>query len=169
MENLTIQAVTNPENIRLVAELAREIWIEHFTPIIGAQQVEYMLERFQSYEAIKEQIEKQGYQYYLFLLHNENAGYMAVQKQEKQLFLSKIYVLKKFRNQKIASRAFKFLQTECQKAGLNKIWLTVNKENINSIEAYKKTGFIIKKPLITKIGNGFFMDDYIMEKTVSES
>ncbi len=164
MGELTIKPAIKTDEIELIATLAKEIWTEHFTPIIGAQQVEYMLMRFQSYYAIKKQIEKQGYQYYLFLLNHENAGYMAIQKQEKQLFLSKIYVLKSFRNQKIASRALDFLATECQKNGLQKIWLTVNKNNIHSIEAYKKIGFTIEKPLITDIGNGFVMDDYIMEK-----
>lgn len=166
---MIIKPVTTQEELQLIANLAKEIWTEHFTPIIGARQVEYMLARFQSYPAMKEQTEQQGHQYYLFLLNNQNAGYMAVQKQEKQLFLSKIYVLKQYRNRKIASRAFAFLQDKCRKNGLEKIWLTVNKNNVNSIEAYKKSGFVIEKPLVTDIGNCFVMDDYVMKKAIAEN
>lgn len=44
-----------------------------------------------------------------------------------------------------------------------KIQLTVNKHNINSINAYKKWGFKTIDSVVTDIGSGFVMDDYIME------
>ena len=47
-------------NIQPLAEVASEIWHEYYTPIIGLQQVEYMVEKFQSVKGITEQIEN-GY------------------------------------------------------------------------------------------------------------
>ena len=44
------------------------------------------------------------------------------------------------------------------------IYLTVNKQNTVPIKVYQKFGFIIKEAIIIDIGNGFVMDDYIIEK-----
>ena len=37
------ERVRSPEQIAAVTRLAREIWQEHYLPIIGQAQVEYML------------------------------------------------------------------------------------------------------------------------------
>ena len=44
--------VTEESQVRAVAVLALEIWRQHYTPILGTAQVEYMLTRFQSVDAI---------------------------------------------------------------------------------------------------------------------
>ena len=49
------------------------------------------------------------------------------------------------------------------KGGYDYIWLTVNKNNSGSIEAYKRMGFNIIDKIITDIGAGFVMDDYKMQ------
>jgi diamine N-acetyltransferase len=61
---VNFKLVEDVKEIEKVASLAREIWTEHYTPIIGQEQVEYMLENFQSAGAIKEQIQT-GVLYYL--------------------------------------------------------------------------------------------------------
>lgn len=167
MIQLNIIPANSREALKAVAALAEEIWREHFTPMIGAAQVSYMLKRFQSLEAICSQTESEGYRYYLFQIDNKNVGYMAIQEQGNVLFLSKIYVLKSCRRQKIASRGIHFLEQLCREKGLEKIWLTVNKRNAGSIAAYKNFGFSIVRSQTADIGQGFVMDDYIMEKVVN--
>ena len=44
------------------------------------------------------------------------------------------------------------------------IYLTVNKQNLISISVYEKLGFLRARDLVTDIGSGFVMDDYVMEK-----
>ena len=51
-----IEPVTNPDQIKAIVEMAKEIWTEHYTPIIGKDQVDYMLDKFQSNDAISGQI-----------------------------------------------------------------------------------------------------------------
>ncbi|NCA83730.1 MAG: GNAT family N-acetyltransferase, partial [Opitutae bacterium] len=60
---MTLERVESAEPIAAVAALAREIWTQHYVPIIGAAQVEYMLEKFQSAEAIARQLAGEGYEY----------------------------------------------------------------------------------------------------------
>jgi diphthamide synthase (EF-2-diphthine--ammonia ligase) len=50
------QAVQSEKQITAVVRLAREIWQEHYEPIIGQKQVDYMLEKFQSEKALVEQL-----------------------------------------------------------------------------------------------------------------
>lgn len=157
--------VTAAGQVEELCALAREIWEEHFTPIIGAGQVEYMLEKFQSVPAVSEQLE-QGYRYFLFQEEGKTVGYTGVQKQEEKLFLSKLYIHKKSRGKKYASCAIRFLCGLCREEGLPSIWLTVNRHNEHTIAIYKKLGFSITRTQVTDIGGGFVMDDYIMEKPV---
>lgn len=56
-QNFSLTPVHTDKQIQEISNLASVIWHEHFTPIIGIQQVEYMLEKFQSFHALKEQME----------------------------------------------------------------------------------------------------------------
>jgi len=158
--------VQTQAEIEQVAGLAKEIWAEHYTPIIGKAQVDYMIENFQSIPAIHDQIKK-GYAYYLLNYNDKNAGYFSVlaQPTQKTMFLSKIYVDKTCRGKGLARKSIEFIQTISENIGLHSIWLTVNKHNATSIAAYKKMGFGVEKELVQDIGGGFVMDDYKMLKT----
>lgn len=167
MKKIKIVKVSNENLVSVVETLAHSIWWEYFPAIIGSPQVEYMLEKFQSRQAISNQIEKDGFIYYLLEDKNGNrAGYFAIVPQQKESFLSKLYVTAENRHKGYARCALEFIETYAHDNGLSKITLTVNKNNTDSINAYKKLGFVITDSLVTDIGDGFVMDDYKMEKTV---
>jgi ribosomal protein S18 acetylase RimI-like enzyme len=157
--------VSTENQIEIVESLAGEIWTEHYIPIIGREQVDYMLDRFQSKQAISEQI-RAGVLYFLMKEDNEFIGYIAVQPKGAELFLGKIYVKSSRRAKGYGKKAVHFAETLAQERGLRKIVLTVNKNNVNAIKAYEKMGFRNVGSLVQDIGDGFVMDDYAMEKTV---
>ncbi|MUP44685.1 GNAT family N-acetyltransferase [Gramella sp. BOM4] len=165
---LEILPVTEPKMIDTVARLAREIWIEHYTAIIGKDQVDYMLGKFQSVPAITEQV-SQAVHYYLLKLDGEPVGYLSYRIDDDHLFLSKIYVLKSQRGKGIGKEAMTFLKKQAIRADLQKIQLTVNKYNSKSIHAYEKMGFVNVDSIVQDIGNGFVMDDFVLEKTINSS
>ena len=158
-----INRVQSDQDIAVVASLADEIWREHYIPIIGQAQVDYMLVKFQSAKAIDQQI-KEGAMYYLIVYNHVTIGYLSFYFKEKSLFLSKIYVKSSLRGKGIGKKAIRFIENEARENRLNSISLTVNKNNSRSIEAYQKMGFKITEPVVMDIGGGFVMDDYIMEK-----
>lgn len=86
-----------PEQVDELAALAKPIWTDHFTPIIGAEQTAYMIEKFQSAPAMRAQMANEGYHYYFFLYDGQKAGYTGIRRDGDSLFLSKIYVEKSFR------------------------------------------------------------------------
>lgn len=161
-----IEKVISDNQVEIIETLAYEIWNEHFTPIIGQAQVDYMLEKFQSKKSIADQI-KQGYLYFLFKNNNHYIGYTSVLPEKNRLFLSKLYIVSSQRNSGHGRKALIFLEQLALGLGLNKITLTVNKNNINSIKAYEKLGFKNLKSVVQDIGHNFVMDDYQLEKTIN--
>ena len=159
--------VTTDAQIKQTATLAKEIWSEHFPPIIGQEQVDYMLKTIQSKDAICDQIRNKGYIYYLIENNNKAVGYCAIQPQEESLFLSKLYILECMRGKGIARQAVDFIKTIAAKKGLSKITLTCNKNNTSPIAVYEKLGFTNTGSTIQDIGNGFVMDDYKMELSLT--
>jgi len=159
----TIVLATKPTEIEIIATLAHTIWHEHYTSIIGAAQVTYMVDKFQSQNSINQQI-KEGYLYYIINYKNKAVGYLCIKKDKDDLFLSKIYIDKKYRGKKIGRTAMTFIESCAKDMGCTTITLTVNKNNTNSIQAYQNMGFKSKGPIVIDIGNGFIMDDFKMVK-----
>ncbi len=155
--------VKTEDEIKRLEELAREIWTEHYIPIIGEKQVSYMLEKFQSKQAITEQL-KNSFYYYFIEAKNKTVGYLGVQIRQSELFLSKIYVRSSERGNGYAKSAINFIEKFAKDNNLDKIRLTVNKNNLTTIKIYEKIGFKIVESIVQDIGEGFVMDDYVMEK-----
>jgi len=147
----------------LIAKLASTIWKEHYSPIIGSDQVAYMLNKFQSAEAIASQV-NQGIQYYVIFHNSKAAGYLAFEKQHSELFLSKIYVSKDMRGKGIGKAAMELVVREGQYMDCKQISLTVNKQNTGSIKAYEKLGFHNQGGIVQDIGKGYVMDDFLLIK-----
>ena len=99
---MTIREIFSEADVRRTAKVAREVWREANTAFCTPEQVEYMIQRFQSVEAISGQL-MQGYRYFLIEEGDEILGYFGVQPQGERLFLSKYYILKKNRGRGLFS------------------------------------------------------------------
>lgn len=165
--SIQFEKLETKAQIKEVAVLAEEIWHEHYDSIIGKSQVDYMVDKYQSENAMVNQIENEGYQYFMLVCLGGNAGYVAFCKDEEALFLSKIYIARKYRGRGYARKALDFIEEISKRNKVNKIWLTVNRHNDSSINIYEQLGFVISGTQVADIGSGFVMDDYIMEKALS--
>ena len=101
---LNLLPVLTQDQITTVAQLASMIWNEHFPAIIGQEQVNYMLEKFQSYQTIYEQISA-GYRYHLLELNHHSIGYLAIKidQVDAHMQLSKFYLLQQVRRQGVGT------------------------------------------------------------------
>ena len=153
--------------MRTVARLAREIWGEHYPPIIGREQVDYMVPRFQGPLAIRRGIAA-GAAYFLLLRGRKAQGYLAVERDPdgRALFLSKLYVRKEARGLGLAKAALRHAEDLCRRRGLRRLWLTVNRRNAASIAWYERMGFRKSGTVVKDIGGGFVMDDHRMTKRI---
>jgi len=155
--------VSTSNEINEVVKIARDIWTEYYPPIIGFDQVEYMLENYHSKDAITIEITRDNYAYYLIKDKNRIIGYIGIQLKGDYLFLSKIYILSSERGNGVGKASMNFIKDLAQKNKMNRISLTVNKNNIESIAAYYRLGFIKTGDICVDIGGGYEMDDIQME------
>jgi ribosomal protein S18 acetylase RimI-like enzyme len=148
-----------------ISKLAHTIWHEHYIKIISLQQIEYMLDKYNSVKSIQERA-LDGHLFFYMTYNKIPVGYLAIEKQTDAIYISKLYVLKEYRGLKIAKTALLFAVSMALEEGLPSIKLHVNKYNTIALSAYEKMGFVNTESVITDIGKGFVMDDYLMEKLI---
>ncbi len=164
---LKIDTVETQEQVLLVEKLAQEIWHSYYLKMNTVEQIDYMLKNFQSKEAITRQVNDENYTYKMLYKDENPIGYYAATLREdnisQYLFLSKLYLKDEFRGCGIGKITFDDIKSLAKRLKQDRIILSVNKLNTNAIKAYTKWGFKLMHSIKLDIGNGYFMDDFIME------
>ncbi|MCD8146422.1 MAG: GNAT family N-acetyltransferase [Clostridiales bacterium] len=146
--------------IEQLSALATPIVKEHFDPIIGPAQNDYMIEKFQSVPALREQL-AQGYQYYFVEGDGgEQLGFLAFYPRGNELYLSKFYLKKEQRGRGYAREMLAFVVGKAREGGLSAVTLNVNRHN-DAIYVYEIMGFVKTGQVKNDIGGGFYMDDFV--------
>jgi GNAT superfamily N-acetyltransferase len=152
------------EDIDRIAKLAHKIWNEHYPPIIGQIQVDYMLLKFYSNHSLLEQMEN-GQIFYLLNESGRDIGFAAVSWLNNKIwFLNKLYVDSSYQKQSFGHKMLAFLLEKHKMEGLK---LQVNRMNYKAINFYFKNGFVIESLLDLNIGEGFQMNDFVMTLQIS--
>lgn len=164
--SLTKKAVETAAEIKALHPLIEEIWGEVFTPIIGEEQVDYMLHTYQSEANIQQEI-ADGAKYFLLLDKETPVGYTAYELQADALYISKLYLKSDLRGKGYSSSVFAWFEEVAKAQGLSKLYLRVNKENTRAMQVYEHKGFEITQTKVSDIGHGFVMDDFIYTKKLA--
>ncbi len=160
MVNLQLSKI-GPSEISIVQELADKIWRKHYPEVIGMEQVEFMLEKFYNESSMKLQM-LEGQQFYLIIDEGEPLGFIAVtDKSGGEWFLNKFYIDTDFHRKGLGSRSFKLL-LDALGDSVKTIRLQVNRQNYKPINFYFKMGFVIECVADFDIGDGYFMNDFVM-------
>lgn len=164
-----MKRVQTEEEISCLSQIAEKVWHETYDSLLPPGQTEYMLEKFQSPQAVKSQMQNSGYLYYLICLDGTPGGFVGFApryESNEEMFLSKVYLLKEYRGHGAVKKAFALVEKETKLRELSFIRLTVNKENDHAVNVYRHFGFEIADSVVSDIGNGYVMDDYIMIKKI---
>ena len=145
--------------------MAKKIWHEHYGSILEHDHIDYMLQEFQSPNAIGEQINN-GYCYCILSADDADIGYISYVLHDTYLYLSKFYILEEHRGNGYGRYVIEQLKDVCRDNSLSEIRLNVNKYNSDSISAYKNIGFKTVDEEVIDIGGGYVMDDYVMSLEV---
>ena len=146
------------------SKFAQYVFIDYYNDLIGNKQAEYMADKFLSETAIRALLDD-GAVFKIVKENDEIIGFYECKDEEKRVFLSKLYVDKRFRGKGIGRMMFEDIKKYAESCGKNTIYLTVNKYNSPSLQMYLYLGFKIIEAVETDIGHGYIMDDYIMEYT----
>lgn len=159
---------TTIDDAPLIRELASQIWSDTYSNILSEEQLNYMFEMMYSIESLHKQMTEAGHRFFIVRLDDVAVGYLSIERKGDKLFnFQKIYTLPSLHGTGIG----RYLVEEGV-AYLKKnnetpftIELFVNREN-KAVGFYKHIGF---KEVATRdhaIGNGYYMNDYIMNLEV---
>jgi GNAT superfamily N-acetyltransferase len=155
-----------PSDAPKIASLARQIWYEVYPSIISVEQIEYMLAWKYSIDILENTIQTA---YNTFLLgideHNHLIGFAHYSPKENGQFddwyLHKIYTLPKLHGQGYGKLFINKVIEEISIYNAKRLYLNVNRDN-SATAFYEKVGFKIVEEGDFPIGNGYFMNDYVM-------
>ncbi len=164
----TTVRVIAPEELPVVIALARRIWNDHYPGIISQAQIDYMLAVWYEEGAMRREMSGRGVVYALIESAGAPAGYIGFETQpgSSALFLSKLYLLPRHHGKGLGKCALEWVREQARARGNTVLRLRVNKNNAAAIRAYLRAGFQFVEDICSDIGNGFVMDDYLMERAV---
>jgi ribosomal protein S18 acetylase RimI-like enzyme len=150
-------------DIQLIRELTFKVWPQTYAAIISQQQIGYMLELMYSEASLKDQM-KEGCLFIIVYDEKKPVGFAAYQEIKPTTWkLHKIYILPDQQGKGTGKFVIDHIINEIQQRGAAALQLQVNRYN-NARSFYEKTGFTIIEEADFDIGNGYFMNDYVMEK-----
>lgn len=172
LSTLEYKLYTTDAQLKVLEKLAANIWNECYKGIFPPEQLEYMVKKYQSFEALREQIDS-GTVYFVVEIDKVPVGYYAFERRnddklygKEYLFISKIYLRADIRHKGIATLMLKQIRKYARKNGLELIKLYVNRKNAHAISVFSHTGMRIINELDRDIGEGFTAEDYLMGKMV---
>lgn len=150
----------------IVARLAGDIWRACYPGIITPEQIEYMLGRMYALEVLAAEIRSQGIRYDLMRVGGRPVGFASYGPvpMPGTMKLHKVYLLPGRQGCGLGSRLLQHVECEVRSLGARRLILSVNKRNAKAIAAYRRNGFVVAESIVTDIGGGFVMDDYVMAK-----
>jgi ribosomal protein S18 acetylase RimI-like enzyme len=164
---MVYRKIETEKDVDTLVPIAHEIWSDHFETMFDKETLPMLIEGAQSKRAILSQIED-GSQYFFIDQDDRKIGYFAykMDQSKNELLLSKIYVYSDQRGKGVGRKVLNHLEKLSHDAGVNKIVLTVNHKNIDSIKAYEKWGFSNLGLIKRQFENGLVVEDIIMEKSL---
>ena len=152
------------DDIPLIRELTFRVWPQTYASILSQEQIDYMLEMMYSESSLKKQMSEDDCQFIIVYENGNPVGFASYSKEEAQRWkLNKIYVLQNQQGKGTGKYVINYIIEEIKKQNANSLFLQVNRYN-NAKTFYEKLGFAEIDFINLDIGNGYFMNDYVMEK-----
>jgi GNAT superfamily N-acetyltransferase len=151
------------KDIIIIQSLIQLIWKPTYRHILSDAQMDYMLEMMYSTKVLEEQF-GEGHIFLLIQLGDKPIGFAGYQNNYKQdgiCKLHKIYVLPDMQGMQLGRKLFEAVKEQAIEAFQQQLILNVNRYN-KAAEFYKKLGMEIAEEVDVEIGNGYFMNDYVM-------
>ena len=165
---LTVQKATTAD-IPLIRQLTFEIWPKTYSNIISKEQIDYMLEQMYNPATLQKQMEEEGCTFIIVYDDKEPVAFASYaqhpadnETQPQVWKLNKIYILQSQQGKGTGKFIINYIVDEIKAKHAKALQLQVNRKN-KAKDFYEKLGFKIIKTADFDIGNGYFMNDYVME------
>ena len=167
---ITITKATDQE-LPIIRDIAYQTWPTTFGEILSPAQISYMLEMMYSLDALTTQIGEQGH---VFLLAQEAEtkaylGYVSYEldyKSQSKTKIHKIYLLPASQGKGVGRLLIDKVARIAAEHKNSTVALNVNRYN-KAIQFYERMGFNVVDNETIDIGDGFLMEDFVMEKPLN--
>ena len=154
------------KNIPLIQDLAKRSWENAYADILSQEQMHFMLNTMYSEAEISEHLKNPNYHYYLVFDEALNLfdGFLGYENhyENQTTKLHRIYLVPESKGKGLGKKTLEFLNKKVKESGDSRIILNVNKYN-SAQKFYQSQGYKIYDEGVFDIGNGYVMDDFLME------
>jgi ribosomal protein S18 acetylase RimI-like enzyme len=163
---MTISVATKNQ-LPIIQELTYKIWPVAYGEILSNEQLDYMLHKFYETSYLESQIDNGQ----VFLLAEENgihygfASYELNCNNSNKTKIHKLYVLPETQGKGLGKQLVVYIKGIAKEHQNEAVFLNVNRFN-KALSFYEKLGFTNIETIDIEIGNGYLMEDYIMEISV---
>lgn len=160
---ITIRKAT-VQDAELIHSMAWKVFPQTYEHILSEEQTEYMMHWMYDVENVRRQMEHEGHVYFIASDGETPVGYVSVRPDgTDKVHLEKIYVLPEFQKTQAGGALFRHAVAYAREAfpAAEALELNVNRDN-PALGFYRHMGMRIDRQGDFDIGNGFYMNDYIM-------
>lgn len=163
---ITIQNNTD-QNFSSIRAISKEVWPIAYGAILSPEQLDYMMEMMYSVSALQKQFEN-GHHFILAVEDEVAVGFAAYEFNHdgtSKTKIHKIYILSSQQGKGTGRILIDYITESARKNNQEAVLLNVNKYNVAQ-HFYNKLGFTISSEVVINIGQGYVMDDFVMEKPI---
>lgn len=151
-------------DVNIIHDLASRIWENTYKEILSKEQIEYMFDMMYAPNNLVKQMTELKHKFFIIYANGNPAGYLSIEKTGDDSYnFQKIYSLPEIHGKGIGryiiEQGVEFLKRS--HPGSFHVELFVNRHN-PAVGFYKHIGFREIGSRDHAIGNGYFMNDYIM-------
>ena len=159
--NLSVR-LANAKDIPLIRSIAEDVWPPTYAPILTKPQISYMMEMMYSKSALEDQMNT-GHRFIIVYSDEIPMGFASYSQIEPGVYkLHKIYVSIKNQGTGAGNFLLNYIIKDLRDVKASALLLNVNRNN-KAKGFYEKKGFRTVKTEDIDIGNGFYMNDYVMK------
>lgn len=159
---LTIRPADSSDRM-LIHEMAKVVFPATYRNILSPEQLIYMMEWMYAPQNIEKQM-NEGHLFFIAYCGNDLCGYASIQQEDEHLFhLQKLYVLPHFQGQHCGEDLFRLMIKEIKQLHPEPCIMELNVNRVNrAVGFYHQMGMTIHREGDFPIGQGYYMNDYIM-------
>ncbi len=153
----------------LINSIASQIWAPTYSHLMPPGQLDYMFEMMYSPGNLHRAMTEGGQQFLIFSDEGHDVGYVAYETlPDHDFYLQKIYLLPTLQGRGSGRRMLNLLLDHLRgiDPGARRLGLNVNRQNLKAVFFYLRNGFEITARRDHPIGEGYFMNDYILERDI---
>lgn len=153
------------KDFEIINNLALNTWPDAYGKILSQEQITYMLDEMYSITAITDQISIKGHHFLILSNDEKDLGFAAYELNYLSgvTKLHKLYVLPETQGMGAGRLLIAKVEEAAKSNGNDSVILNVNRFN-DAVIFYTKNGYVKVKEEDINIGNGYLMEDFVMQK-----